>query len=175
MIKLTKNVICIFSIFLLMLFACNQSNDKSHIEYYKNGNKKVSSQIVNNKKNGVTIFYYDNGIVESLENYINDTINGEVFFFYPNGVLQQKSIMNMGISDGPAYAFYPNGSIKEYRNWIKGNKEGYGEDYWGKDGLIKAVYFSQHDTLTYERLFDSSGVVIKTQGKVPLETNSKVN
>ena len=129
----------------------------------------------NSKKNGVTIFYYDNERVKSLENYINDTINGEVLYFYPNGILQQKSMMNMGVSDGPAFSFYPNGSIKDYRNWINGKKEGYGEDYWGKGGLIKAVYFSRHDTLTYERLFDSLGVVIKTQGKVPLDTNLKVN
>lgn len=158
---------------VLLLFSCN--NDSLHKDYYSNGSLKTSVSISKNKKNGLAIHYYENGNIEAIETYINDTANGEVFSFYPNGYLERKSGVKMGVPNGYNYAFYSSGSIKEYRMWVNGKKQGYGEDYWEKDGDIKAVYFARNDTLTYERLFDTSGVVTKTRGNIPALPNSKVN
>ena len=80
----------------------------------------------------------------------------------------------MGVPDGPQYMFYQTGSIKKYRNWINGKMSGLGEDYWEKDGNIKAVYFAKDDTLTYARYFDQQGIVIKTVGKDPDIQNAKI-
>ena len=158
---------------VLLFFGCN--NDSLHKDYYYSGSLKTSVSMSNGKKNGLAIHYYENGNIEGIETYVNDSANGEVFSFYPNGYLERKSIVKMGIPNGYNYGFYSSGSIKDYRMLVNGKKQGYGEDYWGKDGDIKAVYFARNDTLTYERLFDTSGVVIKIRGNSPEVPNSKVN
>lgn len=167
---------CLFVSVLFILFGCNIKNESTiHKEYYENGKLKATAQLFNNKKNGLVIHYYENGNMESSEKYVNDTINGEVLSFYETGYLEKKSIMKMGITDGVFYTFYSDGSIKEFRKWVNGKMEGYGEDYWQKEGNIKAVYFARNDTLVYRRLFDTLGNVIKTEGDVPIEPNKKVN
>lgn len=170
-----KTTSCLFISLSFVFLQCNNKDDSIHKEYYPNGKLKLSVEYFNNKRNGMSIFYYENGNIQSLEKYVNDTIDGEAFSFFSTGTLKKKTIMKMGIQDGVYYSFYPTGSIKEYRKFINGKKEGYGEDYWEKDGNIKGVYFSRGDTLVYRRLFDTLGYVIKTEGDVPAEPNKKVN
>lgn len=175
--KLWSGLIIITFIFFITFLGCDakKEDDKIYHEYYSNGNLKISGHLLHNKKSGIVIYYYENGNIERIENYIRDTINGEVFSFYPSCYLEKKFVTKMGIIDGLYYSFYKNGVIKEYRKWVNGKKQGYGEDYWESDGGIKAVYFSRNDTLIYERFFDTLGTVTKTQGKTPVEPNSKVN
>ncbi|TAE63152.1 MAG: hypothetical protein EAY68_08020 [Bacteroidetes bacterium] len=150
-------------------------NESSKCDYYSNGNIKESYKLVDGKKNGLAIYYWENGKIRSLDNYQKDQLHGEVLKFYYNGVLEQKMFFSNGVPNGVFYTFYHNGSIKSYRKFVNGKKEGYSEDYWEKDGDIKAVYFSINDTLVYIRRFDSLGYVIETRGDVPSVPNSKVN
>lgn len=161
---------------LMILFSCSQkSDDETKKQYYPSGKIKVSAQMSGNEKNGQVIHFYENGVIEQLENYVHDTINGETFSFYSSGFLEHTSILKMGLPNGVSYGYYNNGKMKEYRQWVDGLKQGYGEDYWEKDGSIKAIYYARNDTVIYRRLFDTLGYVIKMEGDVPAEPNAKVN
>ena len=159
----------VFSI-LLMQASCKQDEiDNNQVPSSSNLNKG------SNKKNGIVITYFSDGKIQNIVNYLNDSLNGEVISFYSNGFIEKKVVYNMGVINGPYYSFYPSARIKEYRNWIFGKKEGYGEDYWESSGDIKAIYFSKNDILTYKRQFDSLGFVIRTTGVMPVLPNRKAN
>jgi len=179
-LTVSNSKIKVYLLFCYALIYCGCNDNKNNnphyqILYYSNGNLKTVTEIHGNKANGTVTNYYENGKAKSLENWVNDTMQGAVFSFYSTGQLKEKANMKMGVNDGPSYSFFESGLIKEYRMWVSGKKEKYGEDYWDIPGRIKAVYFSRHDTLVYERLFDSTGIVIKTIGMPPTDPNPMVN
>ncbi len=62
-----------------LILGCGKSSSV-YQEKYPNGNLKINSQLLNNKRNGLTIYYYKNGIIASIEKYVNGTVNGEVSY-----------------------------------------------------------------------------------------------
>lgn len=165
------NLLSSILICVALVLSCNDNHLETKQFFYPNGAIKESVQLLGKKRSGLIIHYYENGNVKSLEKYVNDTINGEVFSFYSSGFLEKKSITRMGIPNGASNAFFPNGRLKEYRYWVNGKKQGFGEDYWESNGNIKAIYWARNDSLKYERMIDSLGYVLKTMGNVPVGEN----
>ena len=101
-----KNIIPIILLILITIVGCAQidslpdeSNslqslppdsfpDGKHIEYYDDGQIKLSGEILDHKKVGFFFTYYSDGTMESQALFIDDISFGLAKYFHPNGALE---------------------------------------------------------------------------------------
>ncbi len=124
------------------------------IEYYPNGNKRISTEykngmvdgtisfyrkdgtpdqsgyVVGNKKQGDWFMYYENGKIKSHDHYKDNILNDTSKMFYRNGNLRAVGYYNMG-SEGSSWMFYDS---------ITGKFDGYGLFENGQMVGIAPVY-----------------------------------
>ena len=53
--------------------------------YFPNGEIARTTNYVNGKRNGFSIFYYENGTIQSKQNYSNNLEHGELYLYYGPG------------------------------------------------------------------------------------------
>jgi hypothetical protein len=123
------------------------------------------------------IYYFDGSVNEEI-NYHNGKIHGLYKKNYENGKIAKISEYKNGIEKGEFFTFYTSGIFQS--GGFKKNGHLFGESYlYFEDGKTKAWHFSTGECISYERKFDTSGLVISDKG-IPMlqvydETNYRIN
>jgi len=93
------------------------------IEYYNNGNVKISGCFLKNKRDGEWVSYFENGTKQSVHHYKNGLLNGSIEVFLNSGKLLYQG-------------FYVEG--KKHGKWIYYNKEQEPiNTFWYENGIQK--------------------------------------
>lgn len=120
-----------------------------------------------NKKVEASFDYYPNGIVKSLGYYKDTSLNGQFFRYYPNGKVDQIVSYVKGLPNGYVYEFYESGALKSTLIYKGGKQVGYAAEYYDHSlGMLKTIrVFSEDSKLRFIRQYDSSGKIIRQEGK----------
>ena len=105
--------------------------------------------------------------MKAIKNFKDGLLNGACYWFFSNGKLEQNVTYINGEAEGHAYFFYKSGALKSRRLYLNGKPVGYAENYFDHStGIIHSIFkFNEDGRLVYKREFDSSGKVIKEEGK----------
>ena len=93
------------------------------IDYYNNGNVKISGCFLKNKRDGVWISYFENGTKQSVHHYKNGLLNGSIEVFLNSGKLLYQGFYVEGLKHG---------------KWLYYNKEQKPiNTFWYENGIQK--------------------------------------
>ncbi|GEM_PF-6532452 len=72
------------------------SNTRTEIHKFPNGEKKAELKYVNNELNGLSTFYFENGIIRAREHYKDGKLDGLSKKYYENGKLMSEEFYRNG-------------------------------------------------------------------------------
>lgn len=120
------------------------------LEWFDNGNKKLSTNYINGKREGEAYKYYENGNVESKAVYKNN-INIKLMSYYENGSLHcDLNTDQNGLLEGKQTCYFESGQISELWNYCSGIYCGLQQKFYS-DGSIykKGVITNGNGQLVY--------------------------
>lgn len=143
--------VLIFSLVILGLFACKESNfitnkdekgritekyavnkdNQKHGAYssYINGALVSKATYKNDKLHGLRTIYHPNGEIEIEENYENDVLVGAYKSYHNNGQLAQEANYVQGVLQGLLKTYYKDGKIKEEVTMVDNDENGPFKEY----------------------------------------------
>ncbi|MBR9833410.1 toxin-antitoxin system YwqK family antitoxin [bacterium] len=95
------------------------------LSFYKSGQLKKESYLINGKLEGACISYFENGNIEKQHYHQKDKQNGLYLKYYENGFLERKGYLKNDKGVGEWIYYYPNGKIKEKGFEVKNKRNGW--------------------------------------------------
>jgi antitoxin component YwqK of YwqJK toxin-antitoxin module len=158
--------------------SCNRNGGSNTIKYYYS-NGKLKEVVPINKDSmidGTVKKFYSNQNIKLEVNYVKNKRNGIEKAYYKSGQLEHIGQYTKGLQDSIWTWFYENGYIKKTDNWVNGHLLGESKFYHANTSIAVYKFYGLHDGLIYIRKYDSSGRIIKEEGKPVLTLyNGKVH
>lgn len=137
---------------------------RSQTNFYPNGQKKATGELVEGKKTGKWVFFYPNGVKQAVEYYQNDELHGLVKNFDFDGNLLSIENWHQGLIQDSAFYYFPSGQLEKQGLYKNGQYDGYWT-FYHPNGTLKRKLFYYHGAPNGEwKYFNDQGVLIQ-EGK----------
>lgn len=116
---------------------------------------------------GIAKMFYEDGTLHAELNFKDNKKEGLEKSYYRSGKIKHIGLNSSGKQDSMWIWYYESGVLEETANWINGASHGENISYY-TNGMIKMFRFYFFGDLIYVREYDSSGNVIKEEGRIPI-------
>ena len=140
-----------------LVFYKNQPFTGTSVSQYPNGNKSISIEYFDGKKDGLYKKWFGDGTLSFEANYQNGKQDGTSKTWWRSGKLRSESNYENGVVQGVQKQWYKSGAIFKEQNIVNGKEEGI-QRAWRENGKIYNNYEAKNgrifglkrSTLCYE-------------------------
>lgn len=130
------------------------------VEYFEDGQMKVSLSIDSGAVHGLTQAWHENGVLESSEFFKSGVSEGLRTRWYDDGTKRSEAMIVTGELHGEYKKWHRNGQLAQQAIMRHGVADGESQS-WYEDGTLKATVLLKNGEVLESNYYDPSGNIKK--------------